>query len=294
MMAYWIAHPLERVARAAEDVAGGTYDQQLEIDAPTEVARLATSFNRMARQVKATLQSQRDLVANVSHDLRTPLTSIQGFSQALLDGTARDPAAQQQAAAIINEEARRMRRLVDDLLDLARLEAGQVSLAREPVDVAGLLRACAARLALQAEQVGVDLKVQVAPSLPVVMGDPDRLGQVFGNLADNALKYARHASGGGQVVLQAEQRDRLLVCSVIDNGPGIAAEDLPRIFERFYQVDRSRARRAASTSYAMMGGTGLGLAIAREIVRAHGGRIWAESVEGLGSRFTVELPIQQE
>jgi two-component system OmpR family sensor kinase len=284
MMAYWIAHPLDRIARAAEEVAGGNYDQQLKISAPAEVGRLAASFNSMAHQVKVTLQSQQDLVANVSHDLKTPLTSIQGFSQALLDGTASDPAAQERAAAIIHEEAGRMRGLVDDLLDLARLEAGQVALARKPVDAGELLRTCAARFAPQSEQAGVELEVEVAASLPAVMGDADRLGQVFGNLVDNAFKYARNTPGGGRVVLLAEQRDRLLVCSVTDNGPGIPAEDLPRIFERFYQVDKSRARRA--------GGAGLGLAIAREIVQAHGGRIWAESVEGLGSRFTVELPLQ--
>jgi two-component system, OmpR family, sensor histidine kinase VicK len=129
--------------------------------------------------------------------------------------------------------------------------------------------------------------------LPAITGDIDRLGQVFGNLVDNAFKYARSAPGGGRVVLRAEQRDRLVLCSVSDNGPGIPAKDLPRIFERFYQVDKSRARRAALPPLATMGGAGLGLAIAREIVQAHGGRIWAESVEGLGSRFTVELPARQ-
>jgi two-component system OmpR family sensor kinase len=290
MMAYWIAHPLDRIARAAEEVAGGNYEQQLDISAPAEVARLAASFNSMARQVRTMLQSQQDLVANVSHDLKTPLTSIQGFSQALLDGTAADPVARERAAVVIYEEAGRMRRLVDELLDLARLEAGEVALACELVDVGELLRSCAARFALQSEQAGVEVEVEVAPLLPAVTGDVDRLGQVFGNLMDNAFKYAHSAPGGGRVVLRAEQRDRLVVCSVSDNGPGIPAEDLPRIFERFYQVDKSRVRRAGSTPLSTIAGAGLGLAIAREIVQAHGGRIWAESVEGLGSRFTVELP----
>jgi two-component system OmpR family sensor kinase len=284
LMAYSVARPLERIARAAEEIAAGNYEQQLDISAPSEVARLATSFNSMARQVQVTLQSQQDLVANVSHDLKTPLTSVQGFSQALLDGTALDESARHRAASIIHEEAGRMRRLVDDLLDLARLEGGQVSMAHEPVDVGNVLRTCADRFAPQSEQSGVSLSVEVPPTLPPVTGDADRLGQVFGNLVDNALKHAGKSSGGGRVALRAEQQDGLVVCSVTDNGPGIPATDLNRIFERFYQVDKSRARRRA--------GSGLGLAICQEIVRAHGGRIQAESVEGLGTRFTVELPLQ--
>ena len=282
LVAYSVARPLDRIARAAEEIAAGNYDQQLDIATPTEVARLAASFNSMAQRVKATLQSQQDLVGNVSHELKTPLTSIQGFSQALLDGTAGDDVARARAAAIIREEAGRMRRLVDELLDLARLEAGQVTLARDAVDVAELLRGCAARFTPQSEQAGVVLEVQLPPSLPLVVGDADRLGEVFGNLVDNALKHARSASDGGRVVLCAEQQRGHVVCSVTDNGCGIPAEDLPRVFERFYQVDKSRARRGSSV--------GLGLAIAREIIQAHGGQIGVESVEGLGTRFSVELP----
>lgn len=282
VMAYSVSRPLERIARAAEQISAGHYDQQLDISAPREVASLAASFNAMARRVQATLQSQRDLVANVSHELKTPLTSIQGFSQALLDGTAAEPDARQRAATIIHEEAGRMRRLVDDLLDLAWLEAGQVTLAREPVDVAELLRGCAARLAPHAGQAGVAVEVNAAAALPAVMGDVDRLGQVFGNLLENAITHCAGASPGGRVALIAEQQDGTVVCSVTDNGRGIPADDLPRVFERFYQVDKSRARRGSRA--------GLGLAIAQEIVQAHDGRIGVESVEGLGTRFTVHLP----
>jgi two-component system OmpR family sensor kinase len=286
LVAYSVARPLDRIARAAEEIASGNYEQQLDISSPIEVARLATSFNSMARQVQSTLQSQQDLVANVSHELKTPLTSIQGFSQALVDGTAGDEPSRQRAATIIHEEAGRMRRLVDELLDLARLEARQVTLAREPVDVGELVRANVTRFAPQAEQMGVQLEAEISPFLPTVVGDADRLEQVFGNLIDNALKHAQNASGDGRVMLRAEQQDHLVICSVADNGPGIPPEELPRIFERFYQVDKSRARRGS--------GAGLGLAIVREIVQAHGGRIRAESVEGLGTRFTIELPKQAD
>jgi signal transduction histidine kinase len=293
IMAYSISRPLERIARAAEEVAGGNYDQQLDISSPTEVARLAVSFSSMAHQIQATLNSQQDLVANVSHELKTPLTSIQGFSQALVDGTARDPASQQRAAAIIHEEAGRMRRLVDELLDLARLEAGQVTLAHEPVDVGDLLNGSATRFAPQLERARVALEIDVPHVLPSVVGDADRLGQVFGNLLDNALKHAQKASSGGRVILRAEQQNGLVVCSVTDNGPGIPAEDLPRIFERFYQVDKSRARAGKLPPHTVKRGAGLGLSIAQEIVLVHGGQIRVESVEGLGTRFVVELPAQQ-
>jgi two-component system sensor histidine kinase ResE len=177
-----------------------------------------------------------------------------------------------------------MRRLVDDLLDLARLEAGQVTLAREPIDVRDLLQACAARFAPQLEQSGVALEVELPSLLPPVVGDADRLGQVFGNLVDNALKHAAKAIDGGRVVLKAEHRNGSVLCSVTDNGPGIPAGDLSRVFERFYQVDKSRPRQR--------GGSGLGLAISQGIVHAHGGLIGVESVEGLGTRFIVELPAE--
>ena len=285
LLAYSITRPLDRIALAAEEVAAGSYGQKLQISTPREIARLVESFNRMARQVQATLQSQQDLVANVSHELKTPLTSIQGYSQALLDGTARNADAQQRAAAIIHEEAERMRRLVDELLDLARLESGQVQLALEPVDLAELVRDCTALFAAATEKIGSSLDAQVPSALPAVLGDSDRLRQVLGNLVDNALKHSRDVSDGGRVLIRGECEGDWVLCSVTDNGPGIPAEELPRIFERFYQVEKSRVRRG--------GGAGLGLAIAREIVEGHGGRLLAESVEGLGTRITMKLPRHQ-
>ena len=303
LIARSIARPLQRIAAAAEEIARGNYDLELNITSPDEVRRLATSFNRMARQVKASRQAQRDFVANVSHELKTPLTSIKGFAQAILDGTARDEAAQRRAAEIIGDEADRMSRLVDALLDLARLESGQVEMAREPVDLAEVLRRCVEGFALRAEEGGVDLRLEV-PALPPVLGDRDRLAQVFTNLIDNALKHT--PSGGtiwvrgcglrvrkGKAEYSTPIAHRLtlpqvadgewVAVEVADTGEGIPPEDLPRIFERFYQVDKSRARKGS--------GTGLGLAIAKEIVEAHGGRIGVESVVGLGTRFTVLLPV---
>jgi signal transduction histidine kinase len=291
-----IARPLQRVASAAKEVASGNYDLHLDITSPDEVRSLATSFNTMTRAVKASQQAQRDFVTNVSHELKTPLTSIQGFSQAIQDGTASDPEAIQQAAGVIYDEASRMARMVSQLLDLAKIEAGQIVMAREAVDLGAVLESCVEKLTPQAAQGDVSLTFDVSQlprdvsltfdvsQLPLgarVTGDGDRLAQVFIVLLDNALK---HTPSGGQVSVAAHCPNASQVSvSVSDTGPGIPAEDLSRIFERFYQVDKSRARKR--------GGAGLGLAIAKEIVTAHGGEIVAESIVGMGSKFTVRLPI---
>lgn len=177
-----------------------------------------------------------------------------------------------------------MRCLVDDLLELARLESGQAHMAREPVDMAELLRDCSARFAPMAHESGSALETDVPSNLPLITGDPDRLSQVLSNLVNNALTHAHSAEHSSRVIIRGESREGWVMCSVTDNGQGIPADELPRIFERFYQVERSRARRD--------GGAGLGLAIAREIVEGHGGHIRAESVQGLGARVTLELPVR--
>ncbi len=276
-----VAAPLRQVAGAAQAIAQGQTSTRAPISGPVEVQDLARSFNTMADQVEAAQRSQRELVANVSHELKTPLTSIQGFSQALLDGTASTPEAMAHAAGIIYEEAERMRRLVDELLTLARFDAGRMVMAREPVELGPLLQGCAEKLAPQARAAGVLLELDVPEHL-FVTGDADRLAQVFTNLLDNA---AAHTAGGGKVTVAARQIEEghSVEVTVTDTGEGIPAELLPRVFERFYQVDQSRQRGR---------GAGLGLAITKEIVEAHGGTITAESVVGLGSKFTVRLPLE--
>jgi len=278
-----IVAPLRRVTGAAEAIARGETGTRALVSGPAEVQSLARSFNTMADQVEATRQSQRDFVANVSHELKTPLTSIQGFSQALLDGTASTPEATARAARIIHDEAERMRRLVDELLILARFDAGQMVMARDPVELGPLLRGCVEKLAPQAQAAGVALALDV-PERLFVTGDTDRLAQVFTNLLDNALA---HTPAGSKVVLAARPAEdrRAVEVAVADAGEGIPAGVLPRIFERFYQVDKSRRRSR---------GAGLGLAITKEIVEAHGGTITAESVVGLGTRFTVRLPAESK
>ena len=233
----------------------------------------------MVEQVQGNQQAMRDFVANVSHELRTPLTSIQGYAQAILDGTAPDA---KRAAGVIHGESERLRRLVEELLDLARMDTGQAPLARKPVDLGAVLSAIVERLKLKAAEKGVQLQNE-ANSLPSLIGDGDRLAQVFTNLIDNALK---HTPEGGKVRLKAEASSGWVSVHVDDTGPGIPPDELSRIFERFYQLDKARSGSGPR-------GAGLGLAISREIVVAHGGSLEAQSVVGRGSRFTVRLPIVQ-
>jgi len=221
--------------------------------------------------------AQRDLVANVAHDLRTPLTSVEGFAQALVDGTAVTPAAQRQAAGAIYEEAGRMRRMVNQLLDLARFEAGQVQVERAPVDLAALARKRTQVWEPQAGEAGIALRVEVSGAPVVVAGDEGRLAQVLDNLLSNALKYTE---AGGRVTVSVTGTPSEVLLTVADTGEGIPSEALERIFERFYRGDPSRGGES----------TGLGLAIVREIVRAHAGTICAESVVDVGSKFTVRFP----
>ncbi len=274
-----VSAPLRRVASAAQAIARGETGTRAAVSGPREVRDLARTFNRMVDQVEAAQRSQRDFVANVSHELRTPLTSIQGFSQALLDGTAADAGDVARSARVIHDEAERMGRMVDDLLVLARFDAGQIEMANDSVELAPLLTACVEKLSLQAETAEVALAVDVPPGL-VARGDGDRLAQVFTNLLDNAVA---HTAAGGRVLVVAHLHEQpgFVEVVVTDTGEGIPPDELPRVFERFYQVDKARRRSR---------GAGLGLAITKEIVEAHGGAISVESVVGLGSKFTVRLP----
>ena len=282
LIARSVAEPLRRMARAADGIAHGQYDGSLPRSGPSEVQTLAGALDDMARQIKSTQQAQRDFVANVSHELKTPLTSIQGFAQAILDGAAESPAQLKRSAGIIYDEAERMRRMVEGLLDLARIEAGQIAFARGPVDVAALLRSIAEKMSLRAGEKNIALKQEIDP-LPTLVGDGDRLAQVFTNLVDNALK---HTPSGGGVTIRALPAPGGVEVNIADTGLGIPPDDLSRIFERFYQVDKSRKGGSGR-------GAGLGLAITKEIVAAHGGTIRAESVIGLGTKFVVTLPSAQ-
>jgi two-component system OmpR family sensor kinase len=280
LIARWVAAPLSRAAEAARSVAAGNYDHQLLPSGPAEAQSMMLAFNEMVDRVQASNLAQRDFLANVSHELKTPLTSIQGFAQAILDGTVEDAQSQQHAAQVIYDESDRLRRLVEDLLDLARIDAGQISFERHPVELGDLMDAVIERLSLRAGERNVRIEAHL-PALPTVIGDGDRLAQVFTNLLDNAIK---HTPEGSRVALRGEVEAGWVSIHVDDTGPGIPEDELSRIFQRFYQLDKARSGGRGR-------GVGLGLAISREIVQAHGGRLVAQSVVGRGSRFTVQLPI---
>ncbi|MFZ5908756.1 MAG: sensor histidine kinase [Chloroflexota bacterium] len=283
LMARWVADPLQRIVNASQHVPVAE-QPPLEERGPREVRELTRAFNAMTARVQASQRSQRDFVANVSHELKTPLTSIQGFAQAILDETADTPESRAQAAEIIYNESARMHRMVLDLLDLARLDAGTADLKTEAVDVSALLNGMAEKFSLQAQQAGVALLVDTPPpDLPSLAADGDRLAQVLTNLVDNALK---HTPPGGQVTLGTQLERAEMVIRVADTGAGIPAQAIPHIFERFYQADASRPG-------GKKRGAGLGLAIAHEIIAAHGGRITLRSQEGQGTVFYVHLPLSR-
>lgn len=271
---------IARVTQAAQAMARGQYDQRLDVRGEDEVGRLASAFNVMAREVSGSQQMMRDLLANVSHELKTPLTSIQGFSQALEEGAITSPDEYREAGRIINEETQRMRQLVDDLIELSRLESGQAVVQREPVDLEHLLRGCARRFEWQIKESDAEMSLDLS-ALPSVEGDERRLEQAFDNLLENAV---RHTPKGGAINVRAEAQNGIVRVAVHNTGSYIPAEELPRVFERFYQVERHRARGAA-------GGGGLGLAIASEVVQAHHGSIQATSDRERGTEFVVTLPL---
>jgi signal transduction histidine kinase len=255
-------------------VAEGHYQQSIPISGPVEVRAVAQAFNSMSEKVRTEQQSQQDFLANVSHDLKTPLTSIQGYSQAIIDGIG----SPQQAAQIIREESERLNRMVVELTDLTRLQAGRLSMQTAAIDLGQLTTAVTQRLAIMAREKGVELDVS-APSMPEIAGDGDRLVQVVTNLVSNAIKFT---PAGGKVTVRTQVRRGGVELSVEDTGQGIPEAELARIFERFYQVDKARGPQR---------GTGLGLAIVHEIIQAHGGTITVASAgENRGATFTVWLP----
>jgi two-component system OmpR family sensor kinase len=273
-----LTKPLREAQAATRRVASGDLAARVPVNADDgeELAGLAESINTMAASLERSRGLERQFLLSVSHDLRTPLTSIRGYAEALAEERAPDPP---QAAAVILAEARRLERLVGDLLELAKLDARRFSLDMRATDVAEVAIDTAEGFRPAAERAGVGLEVRAERgATPAAAADPDRLAQVVANLVENALKYAATAivvgtgSDGGRVTVWVE-----------DDGPGIAAEELPRVFEPFYRSVRAPTRQV---------GTGLGLAIVRELVDAMGGRVRAEpaaSNAGSGTRMTVTL-----
>ena len=277
-----VTAPLSRLTHAAHAVAAGDLAQRVQIHSGDEIADLGSAFNSMAENLQRGEQLRREMTADIAHELRTPLSVIQGSLEAVLDGVYPADAEHIQPAL---DQAQLLARLVEDLRTLALAEAGQLSLDRQPTDAVELVKRVVASFEPQATDKRVTLVVDTPPSLPRVQADGQRIAQVLTNLLGNALRYTPE-NGRVDVRLRAEPRSVLI--TVTDTGPGISADDLPHIFDRFYRADKSRSRDPRNG-----GSSGLGLAIARSIVAAHGGRIWAESKTGQGTTLAFTLPIEQ-
>lgn len=276
LVARWITSPLKELSGAAREVAAGKLEHRVHVSSRDELGQVAAAFNTMAESLELNEQARRRMVADIAHELRTPLTIIEGTVDGMLDGVF-DP--DRGNLESIKEEVALLTKLVADLRTLSLAEAGQLKLDKEPTDLLEFARRSVARVEPIAQRRGIACRVEGNGALPEVEIDPERMGQVLGNLLSNAL---RHTPESGIVTVAVRGAANVVTLTVADTGEGIPPESLPHLFDRFYRADESRARKS--------GGSGLGLAIVKQLVEAHGGRVRAESGPGQGSRFVIELP----
>jgi signal transduction histidine kinase len=277
LMSKRIVQPLEQMEAITQKFAAGHLEERMSAQEIDELDQLASSFNRMAAALEGVEQRRRDLVSDLTHELRTPLTVLEGYLEGLSDGTIEPSTEIHQR---LKRETARMKRLVNDLQELSKMEAGYLPIDAQPIDLYPLLSTLVQKFADQLlVENSLALTLDYAPNLPWVQADPERVEQIMVNLVGNALRY----TASGSVTVQARPEDGKVWISVIDTGQGIAPEDLSHVFERFWRADRSRDRHS--------GGTGIGLAISRRLVELQGGTIEVESKLNKGSTFRFSLPI---
>lgn len=279
-----IVAPIRSVVTASQQLAAGRLTHRVPVTSRDEVGYLATAFNQMADSLQRDQELRRNMIADIAHELRTPLSVIQSNLEAMLDGVLPKSAEE---IALLHHETALLTRLVADLRLLSLAESGQLKLERVPLDMADLAQRAVERSRGQAEETGIVIDAEVAPGLPPVEADEDRVTQVIGNLVGNAMRYT---PAGGRVALSIlpghagpDLVPTTVLVAVQDTGSGIARDDLPYVFDRFYRVEKSRNRAS--------GGSGIGLAIVKQVVEAHGGSVGAESEPGKGSRFWFTLPV---
>jgi two-component system sensor histidine kinase BaeS len=273
-----IVTPIQRLLAASRRIAAGRYAERVPPGAGDELGALAEQFNQMATALEDAERRRVALIGDVAHELRTPLATIEGYTEGLLDGVLESGAP---IWAVLHDEVRRLRRLVQDLQELSRVEARQLPLTFQVIAPRVLIASAVAVIAPQFAEKNVQLSHDLVNDLPAVRADPDRIQQVLINLLGNAL---RHTPPGGQVRIDAAVAERGVTFRIADTGAGIAPEHLPHLFERFYRVDKARSR--------SLGGHGIGLTIAKALVEAHDGAIWASSPGlGHGATFAFTLPI---
>ncbi|MBE7435618.1 MAG: HAMP domain-containing protein [Anaerolineales bacterium] len=273
---FQIVSPVQKLTNAAQKIAAGDLGQRIPTQSQDEIGTLATAFNQMADSLAQHEELRRNLIADVAHELRTPLTIIQGNLEAMLDGIL--PTSPEEIATL-RDEAAMLTRLVTDLRLLSLAESGQLKLERAKINVVELITRAVEPFRLQAQSSEVQLNLDLASNLPPIEVDVDRMTQVMRNLLGNAL---RHTPAGGCVTVACQShKPQELSVTVSDTGEGIPPDDLPYIFDRFYRADKSRSRAS--------GGSGIGLAIVKQLVEAHGGRVWVDSKPGQGATFGFTL-----
>lgn len=270
-----LTRPIRELTRATHAVSEGDLSQQVQVRSDDELGELARTFNRMSAELSRSLETRKQMTADIAHELRTPLSLILGHAEAVHDGVL--PPTRENFE-IIREEAARLGHIVEDLRTLSLADAGELSISPQPVEPERLVREAASLFHVEARRKDISLEVNIAPGLPEIEVDPGRMTQVITNVLDNAI---RHTPGGGRIQISARDVEADLEIAVQDNGPGLPPGEAERIFERFHRTDESR-RRAD-------GGSGLGLAIARSIVQAHGGQVWAQAEAGQGLRIVIRL-----
>jgi len=276
-LARGILGPIERLTVMVRKMEKGDFSQRIPVESKNEIGELTRAFNAMADGLTHLERLRRNMVTDVAHELRTPLTNIRGYLEALRDGVIQPGPA---LIDSLHEEALLLNRLVDDLQEVALADAGQLKLVRQPMVLKEVVEKAVSALQPSLVDKELIIGVDVPADLPLVEADAERVGQVLRNLLNNART---HTPQGGAITVTAKASDTAVAVSVRDSGIGIAAEHLPSIFERFFRADHSRTRAT--------GGAGLGLTIVRQLVEAHGGRVWAESTPGVGSVFTFTLPL---
>ena len=277
LLARSLASPVRALTQAVQRMAAGKLEQLVKVRSNDEIGQLAQAFNQMSNQLAEKDRLRQQMTADIAHELRTPLTVIAGYAESMKEGVL---APTEDRLALIHHEIEHLQRLVEDLRTLSRADAGELALNRQLISPTDLLNQVAATYHHQAEQKQINLSLGIEPDLSNILVDETRLMQVMGNLVSNAI---RHTPEGGQINLNGHRYEsRWVALKVSDTGPGIAAEDLPHVFERFYRADESRADSD--------GGSGLGLAIAKAIVEAHKGSIEVESKIEQGTVFTVLMP----
>lgn len=286
LISLWFAQslvkPIRELTQGATALAEGDLRTRIRIRAAKELEQLAAAFNFMADRLSRVMEDQRAFVADAAHELRTPLTTIRLRAEALREGANDNPQVAVKFLEDIESETDRLSRLVDQLIDLSRIETGLIEPRREPVSMPEIAQGVAAGMEERARQQQVTVQVENAVQTPRISADPDQMRQIFFNLIGNAVKFTP-VGGTVRVNWTIEKRANELVTTVRDTGIGIGAGDLPHIFDRFYRADKARARAT--------GGAGLGLAIVKSIIDAHGGRVWAESEKDKGTAIIFALPI---